>query len=144
MTNELIKILNKQHEYIRGVMRNIEKEASKECPDTEILLHNFSEFKKALLEHLELEDTQFYPQLEIKLKEQCEDPSEIIEFGKKMLDVSGLVKSFLKNYDSKEKIEKDIDMFRRDLVVMFGELSARITSEDVFVHSQWTRCTQNN
>ena len=121
-------------------MHNIEKECAKDKFDTNLILNYLSEFKSQLLEHLKLEDSEFYPQLEEKLVEQCEDPSDTISFSKKMLLISLFIKEFLNTYSTKEAIEKDVYRFRRDLVVMLGELSARMTSEDVFMNSEWRRC----
>ena len=137
MTENLIETLNKQHDHIKEEMMHVEREASKEEPDLDVLLAHMKEFKNVLVKHLELEDVEFYPRLEVALREEHEDPTEIIEFGKKMVAITIPVKEFLKKYSTKESIEADLDRFRRDLVDILTQVFMRISSENVFVHGQW-------
>ncbi len=137
MTENLIKILNMQHDQIHKEMENVQEEASKIEPNYDVLLTHMTKFKEKLLEHLELEDAEFYPRLEEMLRKEHEDPTEIIEFGKTMVAISAPVKEFLEKYDTRESIEADLDKFRRSLVDIMTKIFMRISSEDVFIHSQW-------
>ena len=119
-------------------MMHVEREASKVEPDLDVLLAHMNEFKNVLVEHLELEDAEFYPRLEAALREEHEDPTEIVEFGKKMLAVTIPVKEFLKKYGTRESMEADLDRFRIDLVDIMTQVFMRMSSENVFIHSQWT------
>ncbi|MFC1721004.1 hemerythrin domain-containing protein [Patescibacteria group bacterium] len=142
MTENLIETLNKQHNKIKEEMLHLEREASKVGPDYDVLLAHMKEFGDVLLEHLALEDAEFYPALEKKLLAEHEDPTEIIEFGKKMVALSIPVEEFLEKYSTRESIAEDLYRFRRDLVDIMTQIFMRISSENVFVHSQWINHTK--
>jgi len=144
MTENLIETLNQQHDHIKEEMMHVEREAAKKEPDFDVLLAHMNEFEKVLVEHLELEDAEFYPQLEIILKKEHEDPTEIIEFGKKMVAITIPVKEFLKKYGTRENIEANLDRFRRDLVDIMTQVFMRMSSETVFVHSHWIHYMEKN
>jgi|GEM_PF-178451 hypothetical protein len=122
--------LDKQHERIKGEVSFFEEEIKKGIPDrntSQLALH-VNILAGQLKVHLLEEDEFLYPDL---LKSS--DP-EIQRMAKQYFDEMGNLVSeynkFKQNYNINIKIEKNKEMFNKDVQIIIKALKDRINKED--------------
>jgi len=94
------------------------------------IVENLSKFKKDLLEHLKLENGEFYPDYLEKKTKRGEDITSTKEFVRQMDEIGKVVIGFLEKYSTPESVEKVIPEFRKELANIIGTLNTRIETEE--------------
>lgn len=134
---DILVTLRQQHKNLESYLTVIKNQATQDPPNSNEIVKNLGEFKKILLEHLDLEDNTFYPQLLIKMSAIGKDVAGIKEFIAKMFDIAEKVTIFLDTYDNGEKINDKLNNFRVDFDNVISILSTRIKAEEVFIFTDW-------
>jgi hypothetical protein len=139
MTEEnIVKTLKKQHVEIEKILHEVDNylESNKEIDPVYIHEHLLN-FGKILMEHITLEDNEFYPDLLEKMKKAHENTEDIYDFIARMNVILDYVYGFLENYDSPEKIKAEHrDSFRALFIRMMSRLEIRINVEELFVYNK--------
>lgn len=141
MQKNLIKILIEQHDKLRLFLYELEALASKKTPKTQEIIHTQISFKELLDQHLELENTKFYPVLIHKLQENSR--TKEIDNLQKIIDsmyaIGQEIENFLTTYTTRESIEHNIPVYRSDLENMTVTLKHRLDFEETTVFLEWEK-----
>ena len=73
--NEFFQILKKDHEEVKGILKQLKETKEKDSSKREVL---FQKLRKELVPHMKAEESAFYPQL-LEKKEAREDAMEGVE-----------------------------------------------------------------
>ena len=130
-------ILREQHKNLVEMVTKIKEQAAQDTPSAEEILKELGVFKEALLGHLEIESKEFYPQLLEKLSQSGKDVDKTKEFVGKMEGIANQVVAFFETYNNTQKIDDNIEHFRKNLEKIIDILSIRIEAEEDFVFTDW-------
>jgi regulator of sigma D len=128
-SQELVSKIKSQHLILQEDLAFL-LEDSKLKVNGEKIISQLIKFKNDLLNHLELENKQFYADYLDKKMKRNEDIESTEEFIKQMNDISKIVINFLNKYNSPEIIEQAFSDFRKELLEVSGVLNARIETEE--------------
>jgi len=129
--------LREQHKNLVGMIVKIKEQAAQDTPNAEEILKELEIFKESLLGHLNIETSEFYPQLLEKLSQSGKDIDKTKEFIGKMEGIASQVIAFFETYNNTQKINDNIDHFRTNLDKIIDILSIRIEAEEDFVFTDW-------
>jgi regulator of sigma D len=137
MAQDLITTLIAQHNELRTQMQRLDSLAlpGKEAADE--IVPALAVFKQALLAHLSLENTQFYPVVLEKFKDNKPETETLHRFIEEMKNIEKAVLVFLGKYGAQEAVVSDSARFRTDLKVMISTLMIRISAEEDGVYLYW-------
>ena len=139
MTKEnIVKTLKAQHIKIEDILHEVDNylENNKELDPVYIHEHLLN-FREILMEHIALEDNEFYPDLIKRMKKIHENTEDICDFTARMNVILEYVYGFLEKYDSPEKIKAEHrDSFRALYIRMMSRLEIRINVEELFVYNK--------
>ena len=108
--------------------------ASKTLQQSSVLVSGLATFKHDLLEHLTLENGEFYPDYLHKKEVKGEDLESTKEFIKKMDDIGKAVMGFLDTYATPEAIDASKLTFQHELQGIIKTLNVRIETEEEGVY----------
>jgi iron-sulfur cluster repair protein YtfE (RIC family) len=112
---------------------------NKEPRGAEILKY-LNQFKKDLMEHLQLENDVFYVELFKRMEKSGEDADkmEIIEgFIEEMKKIGGVVVVFLGKYETAENIDNAMEDFKAEFFPIVKTLNTRLRFEESQVYTYW-------
>jgi len=137
MAQDLITTLIAQHNELRTQMQRLDSLAlpGKEAADE--IVPALAVFKQALLTHLSLENTQFYPVVLEKFKDNKPETETLHRFIEEMKNIEKAVLVFLGKYGAPEAVVSDSARFRTDLKAMISTLMIRISAEEDGVYLYW-------
>jgi hemerythrin-like domain-containing protein len=133
----IVETLISQHRALQQNLGAVSSLANVGTPDANSIVLELGEFTKNLLEHLKLENEEFYPGLLKKMEDKSMDVSKTKEFIAEMDGIGKVVKAFLGKYSVVETIEKEINQFKDDLRGIISALNLRIESEESGVFTYW-------
>lgn len=134
---KLVEVLIGQHRNLEKILGLAAEELKKENPDGGAIVATLGNFKENLLEHLKLENENFYPALLADMEAKGQNTEKTQQFIDEMGVIGEKVTGFLGSYAAKEVIEENIDKFREDFQLIVGTLSIRIESEENGVFAYW-------
>lgn len=135
---ELIAILIAQHHGLRNDLNLVVDELNSETAlNGSVVVSNLAKFKIDLLEHLKLEDVEFYPDYLSKKEINGEDTASTKEFIRMMQDIVKAVMAFLDKYSDSEVIENSRSVFDNELHNIIDILNARIETEEEGVYNMY-------
>ena len=135
MEDNLIRELRAQHKRIEKQMTNISTILHSENINFQKLFELAVDFKKKLFEHLDLENTRFYPTFFKKLEELGEDVEQYQSFSKQITDILNSLKSTVDEYTNLEKLQTtDIETLKSDFEKVRTNLEIRINVEELFLY----------
>jgi regulator of sigma D len=126
---ELIATLKTQHRTLQTDLSLALEDSKSENTGKDISLQ-LIKFKTDLLEHLKLENGEFYPDYLDKKVKRGEDIVSTKEFIKQMEDIGKIVMVFLDKYHAPEVINTGIMDFRKELIDIIKTLNTRIETEE--------------
>jgi regulator of sigma D len=126
----IIQTMIDQHRVLQQNLGKAKDLASQNKPDLSGIITELEEFKKNLLEHLKLENGEFYPELLKKMEAKNMDVSKTKEFIAEMDEIGKVVMAFLEKYSKPEIIEGSADKFKEDLKGIISALNLRVESEE--------------
>jgi regulator of sigma D len=105
--------------------------------DVQKIVEALKQFKKDLVEHLELENNTFYAELlkQMKAKDQNTDKTE--QFIAEMDGIAEVVVTFLEKYKDAKNIQEKIKQFKKEFTEIGETLTLRIESEEAGVYAYW-------
>ncbi len=142
MTREnIVKILKAQHVEIEKILHLIDNYLEENKDIDSVFVHeHLLKFGEILMEHVTIEDNEFYPDLIEKMKKAHEETGDIYNFIARMNAILDYVYGFLEKYNSPEKIMTEHrDSFRALYIRMMSRLEIRINVEELFVYNKWTK-----
>jgi len=95
------------------------------------------QFKKDLVEHLELENNVFYAELLKEMKAKGQDTTKTELFIAEMKDIEKVVVAFLEKYKDAQSISSSIEEFKKEFSAIGETLVLRIESEEAGVYAYW-------
>lgn len=101
------------------------------------ILKELNNFKKDLVDHLELENGTFYPELLKEMREKNQDTTNTEKFISEMKDVENDVITFLKKYQNGQLIDDGKVKLKKEFPRIYQILNLRITSEEEGVYTYW-------
>lgn len=122
---ELISVLKSQHTVLKSGL-----EAAYGKTDTNDIILTLKKFKIDLVNHMKLENNEFYPDYmdkKIKRGESVEITKEIII---QMNEIAKALFLFLDKYGTAQSIDKDRLSFRNELLDITGVLRIRVDTEE--------------
>lgn len=137
MNDNLIQTLLNQHIILRKEMANIKDESEKDLPAGAVIIEYISKFKTELVDHLNLENSVFYPKLLEQMKKQDLDITDTVKFIDKMKIIEKKVDGSLEKYSDAMSIEKNLANFKFDLNDMISTLMIRIDAEERGPYLYW-------
>lgn len=137
MEKEIIKILINQHRALQSDLGLVSTFLQSENVNVSNIIQSLSNFKSKLLEHLKLENDEFYPGLLKKMKEKEMKTEDTVKFIQQMKSIGVVVMAFLEKYNSKNAILGEINVFKKDLNEIILTLNLRIESEEQGVFTYW-------
>lgn len=105
--------------------------------NTKKISDGLEQFKKDLVEHLELENNVFYAELLTEMKKKGQDTSKTEQFIAEMKDIEKVVIAFLEKYKDAQSISNSIEEFKKEFSGIGETLTLRIESEEAGVYSYW-------
>ncbi len=137
MMENILEVLLSQHSILKKEVANMKEEAEKSSPVLELILNYENKFKNELINHLNLENNVFYPQLLEKMKRQGTDVTDTTKFIEKMKEIEKKVTEFFEKYADIQNIKNNFENFKNDLNNMISTLLIRIESEEQGVYLYW-------
>lgn len=105
--------------------------------DVAKIVQGLEQFKKDLVEHLELENGTFYPELLEEMKAKEQDTTKTEQFIAEMKDIEKVVVAFLEKYKGNQSVKEKIDDFKKEFPDIVETLNLRIESEEAGVYAYW-------
>jgi len=132
---ELISTLKTQHRTLQADLAQALNDATSGTGGKgATIVSALAKFKTDLLEHLKLENGEFYPDyLEKKIK-RGEDVTGTKEFIRQMDDIGKAVMGFLDKYNTAESIDVSLPTFQEELPGIIRTLNVRIETEEEGVY----------
>ena len=130
-SQELITKLKNQHSNLQKDLSLIVadlKSGMGEKDDTVVL--KLTKFKNDLIEHLKIENKEFYPDYLDKKIKRGEEITSAKEFIKQMDTIEKVVIEFLDKYATPESISANTSNFSSELSVIINALNARVETEE--------------
>jgi len=128
---DLIATLKSQHKLLQSDLASTLEEASNQnWINSEKISELLTKFKTDLLEHLKLEDEEFYPNYLSKKNNLKADITSEDAFYKQMDDIAKAVTSFLDKYSTPEIIRNSSTDFKQELSGIIQTLNLRIETEE--------------
>lgn len=122
---ELISILKSQHTVLKSGLETAYGKA-----DANDIILTLKKFRVDLIDHMKLENTEFYPDYmdkKIKRGESVEITREIIV---QMNEIAKAIFIFLSKYGTAQSIDKNISSFKSELLDITGILRIRVDTEE--------------
>lgn len=126
----LISTLKSQHKILQSLLNGVFTEVQLPNPNIEIILDRLQQFNNLLVEHVQLENDNFYlnylenetgkPEKK-KIKEQFKQQMDVI--AKQVVD-------FLAKYDDTTKISSNLSVLREDVETVTQILNLRVETEE--------------
>ncbi len=128
---DLVSKMKTQHSALQKDLALAMDLASQELPNLgEKILLSLTQFKRDLLEHLDLENGEFYPDYLSRQDKRGVDLRSTKEFIKEMDDIGVVVMGFLDKYSKSEAIKNNLNTFKTELNEIIGVLNTRIETEE--------------
>lgn len=124
---DIIQKMIDQHRALQQNLGSASDLAKQDKPDKNGIVAALEEFKKNLLEHLKLENGEFYPDLLKKMEARNMDTLKTKAFIAEMDEIGKVVIAFLGKYSKPEAID---EKFKEDLKGIINALNLRIESEE--------------
>lgn len=105
--------------------------------DAQKIITGLDQFKKDLIEHLELENNTFYHELLKEMKVKGQDTAKTEQFIAEMKDIEKVVVAFLEKYKDAQSIGEKTEEFKKEFPGIVETLNLRIESEEAGVYSYW-------
>lgn len=137
MENIVIKLIE-QHRILQkdlGGVMNLSNNGESVVPE---IISSLGVFTETLLDHLNIENTEFYPSLLKKMEEKGMDTNDTKKFINEMKGIEITVKTFLGKYADKNSYVGLMDVFKKDLTDIIVALNLRIESEEAGVFTVWS------
>jgi hypothetical protein len=136
--DNIIEIMIRQHRTLQKDLGGaLVLSEVKNNPDTEEIDNNLRQFKIDLGEHLQLENSIFYPELLKIMKEKGVDTLKTEDFISQMKAIGEVVMTFLSKYKDAQVIGNQFEDFKREIVGIISALNLRIESEESGVYGYW-------
>lgn len=133
----IVTILVEQHRTLQKGLKAVSGLLESVDIDTQDIIFSLNQFKQDLIDHLELENGTFYPELLKKMQAKGQDTEKTEQFIYEMKDIEARVKTFLGKYESVESVETKKDQFKKEFEKNVEILNIRIASEEATVYSYW-------
>lgn len=133
----IVTILIEQHRILQKGLNAVAELLKSESIGTEEIEISLRQFKQDLVEHLELENGTFYPELLTEMKAEGQSVEKTEQFINEMKDIGSRVMEFLEKYKDSENIKKNIKKFRIEFPKISETLNIRIESEEATVYGYW-------
>jgi hypothetical protein len=130
MSESLIDKLISQHDSLKKLLGKIKNETVKDSSDFTYIFGSLKKFKKDLLEHIDLENNDFYAQLLERYKDKESDFEYIKKFQGEMDELADEIYEFIEKYTYKQKIERVFEEFKKELDFIISSLQIRVSSEE--------------
>jgi hemerythrin-like domain-containing protein len=130
MEGNLIDKLISEHDSLKKILGRVKNEAIKDAPDFTAVFGGLKKFKKLLGAHMDLENYELYPELFKKYWDRPNDIEYINSFKSEMDELAREIENFLEEYTYKDKIERLLPEFRKNLDFIISSLQIRISSEE--------------
>lgn len=135
--DNIIEILLSQHKILIKKMADLKEEAEKPQFSSDVLNRLLADFKNILIEHINLENNVFYPELFKQMKNRGMDIVNAMEFVNKMKVIGNKVYKFLEKYAEASAIANNSANFKIDLNDIISILLIRIESEEDGIYLYW-------
>ena len=130
-SQELISILKAQHRNLQNDLKLVSDELKSEATlDSSSVVKKLSKFKIDILEHIKLENGEFYPDYLAKKEAKGENTAKAKEFIKVMEDIGKVIMTFLDKYSRVETIKGSRLVLTEELHNIIGTLNTRIETEE--------------
>jgi hemerythrin-like domain-containing protein len=133
----IITTLIEQHHGLKKDLELVAKVIGEDTGASDKVVTLLGQFEKDLVDHLELENNQFYPELLSAMKTKGQDPSKTEQFIDEMKNIEKTVVSFLNKYRDAAGLDKNINDFKKEFPDITTTLSLRIESEEAGVYAYW-------
>ena len=133
----IISTMIEQHRTLQKEVGAVIELLQGEKIEAEKIAQGLEQFKKDLVEHLELENETFYPELLKEMKVKGQDTTKTEQFVAEMKDIEKVVVAFLEKYKNSMSVEEKINEFKEELPKIGDTLVLRIESEEAGVYSYW-------
>lgn len=130
MEGKLISQLILEHDSLKKILGRVKSEAIKEHPDFTAVFGGIKKFKKILARHMDAENYEFYPMLLKKYWDRSDDVEYINNFKSEMDELALEIENFLDKYTYKDKIERLLPEFRKELDFIISSWQIRASSEE--------------
>jgi len=137
MKEDIINILKKQHQEMKGILAGVKDKLHTDTPESPDILKRLINFKKSLDKHLKLENDSFYPELLKKMREKNLEVSNTELFIGEMKKLEQEIIDFLKKYNDPKKIDNNLARFKPEFDFIISSVMIRITSEEDGVFLYW-------
>ena len=128
---ELISTLKIQHRALQADLSIVQDELTKGLSvKTDTVILALTKFRNDLIEHLKLENNEFYPDYLDKKAKRGEDVSSTRDFIKQMEDIGKTVMLFLDTYDNSAAVNTNLTVFSKALNGVISVLNTRIETEE--------------
>jgi hemerythrin-like domain-containing protein len=128
---KLITTLKAQHRGLQNDLNIVADELKLETTSiNSVIIPKLAKFKNNLLEHLKLENEEFYPDYLSKKEKKGEDITSSEEFIKLMDEIGKTVLAFLDKYSIAEAVESSQSVFKDELSGIIDTLNTRIETEE--------------
>lgn len=128
---DLIAKLKAQHRTLQADLSSALDDSKLDTgKNGESIVAKLTKFKSDLLEHLKLENEEFYPDYLDKKTKRGEDVITTKEFIRQMDDIGKAVMDFLGKYSSSDVINTASLSFGEELSGIIGTLNTRIETEE--------------
>jgi iron-sulfur cluster repair protein YtfE (RIC family) len=133
----LIPTLKAQHQAVVKMVTTIDDAVGRK--DLTSVAQTLAQLKTALLAHLELEDTQLYPELirAAEEKKQQEIAEMAKTFANNMKHISKALNDFLGRYDGMQEVQ--LQKFNKDWPAIKDTLGSRVSAEETSLYKQYAR-----
>jgi len=132
---ELITTLKAQHRGLQSDLTNVLGELKSETVlNASAVISKLAKFKEDLIEHLKLENGEFYPDYLHKKEIKGENIAQTKEFIGVMENIGKVVIAFLDKYDNIEAIESSRLVFDNEFNNIIRTLNTRIETEEEGVY----------
>lgn len=133
----IITIMIAQHRTLQKEVSAVVEILKSEKIDVQKIMAGLEQFKKDLVEHLELENNTFYPELLRDMKQRGQDTIKTEQFIVEMKDIEKVVVAFLEKYKDVSSLKEKMDEFKKEFPEIGETLALRIESEEEGVYSYW-------
>jgi len=133
----VLDVLIRQHKEIMNTANNIINLTKNITGNSANILSALRKMSAQIVEHIQIEDTLFYPQLLESMKKRGVDTTKIKIFIKDMDDILSGADDFFKKYNSEKSITHNTTRFKDDLNAIVGVIATRIESEEDGVYLYW-------
>jgi regulator of sigma D len=130
-------MLTDQHNSLKKELDKTRNFAFETTPDGKKIIKSLDRFRVLLVEHVSIENKEFYPKVLKKMAEKGMPLENTELFIDEMNSLEKEIVDFMKKYGDAAAISAKIVVFRSELEFVISSLAIRITSDEQGVFLYW-------